>query len=256
MRIHDINVVADVNRHDPSNPDPSEPEAFDGSPEGVAEGTAGKSFVMDFQSIAEQALMLQWMMVWWPILRITANLAFLGLTFLLTLDIDLLGSMTVQSCSFLHTALESMTEEEQDRALALTLSLTTIQQLELVILASSSAASFFATFQLLPQAKLLFTAALITWTLASMMLIYTMAEYFLNGMLSQNDAAFSLFVLAVGLFFADLQLATQAFGRVFGFLNKYRISVPDWGYHDTAFTACRLLVFLLALAVLAAIACS
>ncbi|NHI83379.1 MAG: hypothetical protein EAX81_03655 [Candidatus Thorarchaeota archaeon] len=75
------------------------------------------------------------------------------------------------------------------------MSLSTIQTLQVIILAASFTAMFFATFQLLPYAQAIYTAAMIAWTLAALALIYTLAEHFLNGTLTKFTAALRIFSL-------------------------------------------------------------
>ena len=234
LRVHDINVVADLTRHDPTAPDPDESVVNDGTPFGIAESTKGKTFAAQYEDIAANALTLVWLAPW-PALEFTCNLIFEGLEFYLVFTVDILGSLTPGSCRFVHPVLEALTTEDQEEVITKTMELSTIQTLNAIILTSSIAAMFFATFQLLPSAQAAYTIAMITWTASTMLLIYTLAEYYLNGLSTSIEAGFSLFVLMIGIILAGTQISEESLlVKAFSFLDKYRgDSLPEWGYHTT-----------------------
>ena len=108
MRIHDINVVCDLNEHDPNAPsvppptqDPSSGEAIscDGTPEGNGPAV-GADLPADAQSFADQNIACEWLQSWWPTVQISVNAVcgLVSLTILLTIDI--LGSLNVISSAF------------------------------------------------------------------------------------------------------------------------------------------------------------
>ncbi len=103
LRIHDINVVCDLNVHDPNAPsvppptqDPPSGEAVscDGTPEGNGPA-ATADLPPETQQYADQNIGLEWLQSWWPTLQITVNVVcgLVSLTILLTVDI--LGSLNV-----------------------------------------------------------------------------------------------------------------------------------------------------------------
>lgn len=76
MRIHDINVVADLNRHNPNAPNPDDPVDSDGTATGYKPALAAISFV-DMLIDMATANTISWWTGWWPLLhtRTTSTLA-------------------------------------------------------------------------------------------------------------------------------------------------------------------------------------
>ncbi|NWF96181.1 MAG: hypothetical protein HXY34_08560 [Candidatus Thorarchaeota archaeon] len=69
MRVHDVNVVADLNRHEPNNPEPSEPEEYDGSTPQNLEAEPGIEVL--WETIAN-GVSTTWRLVnYWPRLFLT-----------------------------------------------------------------------------------------------------------------------------------------------------------------------------------------
>ncbi|RLI58532.1 MAG: hypothetical protein DRO93_09670 [Candidatus Thorarchaeota archaeon] len=257
MRIHDIGVVADLNRHDPTGPDPERSRPFDGTCSGTTESDRGRAFVAQYEDIAVGALTMAWLLPW-PALEFTCNLIVDALEFHLVFTVDILGTLTPGGCTFVQPVLEAMTTEEQEGVVTKVMGLSTIQTLNAIIIASGAAAMFFATFQLLPGAQAAYTIAMTTWTVATMLLIYTLAEYYLNGLLTAIEAGSALIALIWTIFTAGTQISEQGLlGKALSFLIKYRGDpLPEWGFHTTFYWCARVLVLLLGVAVAAGIVAS
>ncbi|MBD3158523.1 MAG: hypothetical protein GF309_06990 [Candidatus Lokiarchaeota archaeon] len=86
-------------------------------------------------------------------------------------------------------------------------------------------------------------------------LTITIAQEYMNSALSALDAFAGPVVLVWGVIFAGNTISKQSiFGRLLGFLDKYRSTpLEDWGYHDTFFLMSRVMVTLLGIAVAAGI---
>ncbi|MCF2138394.1 MAG: hypothetical protein K9W43_14275 [Candidatus Thorarchaeota archaeon] len=117
MRIHDINVVADLNRHDPTAPDPDKPVSFDGTGTGVTEQPSalveGVSAVL---SSFLQAFDVYWDLInFWPRLF----LQFTGLidgTLKLLVSTDLRGNFRIHTLNIESSAEHEHTEAELQNA--------------------------------------------------------------------------------------------------------------------------------------------
>ena len=194
----------------------------------------------------------------WPALEFTCNLIVDALEFHLVFTVDILGTLTPGGCTFVQPVLEAMTTEEQEGVVTKVMGLSTIQTLNAIIIASGAAAMFFATFQLLPGAQAAYTIAMTTWTVATMLLIYTLAEYYLNGLLTAIEAGSALIALIWTIFTAGTQISEQGLlGKALSFLIKYRGDpLPEWGFHTTFYWCARVLVLLLGVAVAAGIVAS
>ena len=69
-----------------------------------------------------------------------------------------------ESCRFNQPLLDSLSDADFESSIGRVFGLTTIQTLSLIVMVSLTAAQFFATFQLLPHAKLGFTLAILAYT--------------------------------------------------------------------------------------------
>ncbi|MFW9845727.1 MAG: hypothetical protein ACFFD6_03180, partial [Candidatus Thorarchaeota archaeon] len=96
MRIHDINVEADLSRSDPNNPDPEEPVDYDGTSTGRS-ATSETSNIIDW--LIQQATSLYsigWILDnFWP--KVAMKLLEPTGGLLLHIQIDLLGTLQVVS---------------------------------------------------------------------------------------------------------------------------------------------------------------
>ena len=119
MRIHDINVVADLNAHDPNAPEPppdEEPEtqSDDGTYESRIKSakTAGGPYVTK----AERSVTVYWT-GWWPWCHLTVYLIDSPACILdMHVKVDLLGSFEVVDTRSNFFGLQAMTESEQETA--------------------------------------------------------------------------------------------------------------------------------------------
>jgi hypothetical protein len=94
MRIHDINVVADLTVLNPNAPTKHDGTVDGAGPEPEDELNPAS------QQFADQNLIFQWLQSWWPTLQITANAAFGVCTLVIDLTIDILGAMNVVTSNF------------------------------------------------------------------------------------------------------------------------------------------------------------
>ena len=93
MRIHDINVEAEIIRNIPSIP---EPEGVDGTIASVCEDPDNK-FDEDTEQFADQALSVCWADSWWPTMEICLNALFGAILATVDLTIDILGTIKILS---------------------------------------------------------------------------------------------------------------------------------------------------------------
>jgi hypothetical protein len=94
MRIHDINVIADLTALNPDSP-----IKYDGTGDGA--GPEPEDEVNPpSQQFADQNLVFQWLQSWWPTLQITVTAAFSVCTLVIDLTIDILGAMNVVTSNF------------------------------------------------------------------------------------------------------------------------------------------------------------
>ncbi len=91
MRIHDINVVADLTRSNPNAPAPGEPEVYDGTDEGIVCETT------DFDDTLKQAesQVFSWWdpNSWWPILHMKMWVTIAEIFNMIHFSVDLLQSI-------------------------------------------------------------------------------------------------------------------------------------------------------------------
>ncbi len=258
MRIHDIRVVADLTRHDPTAPDLDEPVVYDGTADGTAQSAGrwsqAESFVASFEDLARDALELEWLGPW-PTLKFTLNLVIGLLTFSMVFYVDLLGTLTTESCIFSFPFLESMSDADFESSVGRVLRHAAIRDLTICVTVSLTMAQFFATFQLIPHSRLLFTVSMLAYTGFAFALIVNIAQGYLFREIAWRDAVVSLFVLTWGIVFGGDTLAAHTFFcRVFTPLRKYRVeTIEEWGYHDTFLQCARTLLLLLGLGVMAGI---
>ncbi|RDE14475.1 MAG: hypothetical protein C4K49_07655 [Candidatus Thorarchaeota archaeon] len=121
MRVHDINVVADLTRHDPTAPDPEEPIGYDGSTEGALGDpeNLGPSSQIRRDLLLDQmaSIVFSWMSQLWPRL-LGAYEAFTeyGGHMVLQISVDLLGDTRVES-AFFDTPWDDGLSQSQKEAL-------------------------------------------------------------------------------------------------------------------------------------------
>jgi len=90
MRIHDINVVADLNRHGPTAPDPNVLQEFDGT----AEGANSELLAEPTTQSAESHIQVWWDLdSWWPVLHELAEFCIDTILYTIHYTIDLLESI-------------------------------------------------------------------------------------------------------------------------------------------------------------------
>lgn len=142
--------------------------------------------------------------------------------------VDLLGTLTIESCSLSHPILHSTSDANFEPSIGRVVRLTTIQTLTLTVTVSLTAAQFFATFQLLPHTRLGSTLATPTYTVAAIALIVVVAQRYWGGEIEWDGAITSLFALTWGVIFGGNTIAAHSiFSRVFKCLSKYRVSTIE-----------------------------
>jgi len=99
MRIHDINVEADPNKHAPAGPDPVE---ADGTDEGSLDPELYKKHAYeDAVKEVDEILTFSWgLILFWPVLNMVIQCAQLGIVVYIHATADLLNPFTIQSASF------------------------------------------------------------------------------------------------------------------------------------------------------------
>ncbi len=114
MRIHDINVVADLTRHDPTAPDPDEPVDYDGTSTSSGEDSA-RVHEQDTEAMTDQAdasISIYWTGPW-PELHIDV-MKQISVEISLTVHskVDLLAAVSVENVDLKLNGTEDMTEDE------------------------------------------------------------------------------------------------------------------------------------------------
>ncbi|NHJ12424.1 MAG: hypothetical protein EAX95_02055 [Candidatus Thorarchaeota archaeon] len=262
MRLHDLNLETDLTRHDPNNPtypppsgDPENGMEYDGTNHGVSDTWDAKQFTSSYEQVADDALDFVWLSPW-PAVLFLADLAIHGLAFVMAMTVDILGAVEINDVSLSHSVLDSVTNSEIDEAMSDLFTLSPINLWTAASFISMKAAQFFATFQLLPHSELLFTLAVGSYIVTSMMLIWVTAQEYLHGTINYLHAFIGLAVLVTGIFFAGHEVSrTSFFFRSVSFLQKYAAPIsPDlMNFHDILFVGARLFVLLFGLAVTAAV---
>jgi hypothetical protein len=96
MRIHDINVEADLNRHNPNAPNPDDPVDSDGTATGYKPASAAISFVDMLVDMAT-ANTLSWWTGWWPLLHTrTTGILASGAFYIYQTAVDLLSEFILE----------------------------------------------------------------------------------------------------------------------------------------------------------------
>jgi hypothetical protein len=96
MRVHDINVVADLTRHDPTAPNPEE---NDGTVRGLKPCAAAVSFVDSMVSMSASNT-VSWWTGWWPVIHVkTFGSLESGASFSYQIAVDLLGTVSLEDMS-------------------------------------------------------------------------------------------------------------------------------------------------------------
>ena len=185
MRIHDINVVADLSRHNPGNPNPDGPLEFDGTTDA---SPAAKSKVNDYGTLGASVVEHEWSGPW-PLLHIICNYAqgIFGLAFHVT--VDLLGQLQVVNFylrmaddpsipgaeivaaaqSAIGLILE-LTEQEEEQFWATTMAVTWVT-LQVISVAKIAAPWLEAVFYIL----------LATWWFSFMMSLAIAVDHIVSG---------------------------------------------------------------------------
>jgi hypothetical protein len=96
MRIHDINVVADPNRHAPAGPDPV-------GADGTSTPIPNVYPAVDSRIQDAAATTSIWWTGWWPVLHIrSANTLVSGASYVIQIAVDILGGMSIESVEMNH----------------------------------------------------------------------------------------------------------------------------------------------------------
>ncbi|NWF96565.1 MAG: hypothetical protein HXY34_10540 [Candidatus Thorarchaeota archaeon] len=117
MRVQDVNVVADLNRNDPNNPNPTEPEEQDGIGERSVESltpSANTVSYMDFAESVAQSIFLWWE-GWWP--RLHASISFVtpaGSACAFHCSVDLLFDFSIESINAETPSSRQMTAQQKE----------------------------------------------------------------------------------------------------------------------------------------------
>ena len=117
MRIHDINVVADLNRHDPAAPDSEEPAELDGTAEGVSETAESSPAV---QHIVDSCVSVwnhvtTWWEGWWPRLHMSVSFSTpAGCTGWLHVSVSLLFDLRLEDCDLDTPVADKMSAASRD----------------------------------------------------------------------------------------------------------------------------------------------
>ena len=117
MRIHDINVVADLNVHDPNAPsapppaqDPTEPTQSDGTDVGYTPLASAVQFIGTLAQVALTQT-VAWWTGYWPVLHILSSRnTDLGGICTLQIGIDILGSTSMEGFSYSTPMDDSMSD--------------------------------------------------------------------------------------------------------------------------------------------------
>ncbi|NWF95801.1 MAG: hypothetical protein HXY34_06630 [Candidatus Thorarchaeota archaeon] len=255
MRVHDVNVVADFNRHDQNSPSPTEPVEEDGTCPGTAEPSDGQSVVNNIMGFVQSCLTTTWLPYPWPVLRLVTSLSTYGIQFALSVDVDLLGSISLSTLTLHHPLIDAATDIQLEAAAAKVLGFSAVSFWSAIAAVSLTAAQMVATFSLLPHARALFMVSLMSYVGASVMVIITMAQNYLNGALTREDGLLGLALVGWGILFGGSSLSkTSIFNRLFRCLDKFRGPIPEpWSSFEAGLLCARVLVLLLALAVAAGI---
>ena len=113
MRIHDISVEADPNKHAPSGPDPVE---ADGSNPGASDLQSDESedYFNDKLGEAHNMISLYWT-GWWPTLHFVIQQELMtDVVLSIHLTVDILGSVGIENFNVEFLGVEDMTEPEAD----------------------------------------------------------------------------------------------------------------------------------------------
>jgi len=117
MRIHDINVEADLNRHNPNAPSPGEPVDDDGSAFGHEPSGEAVAYVDSLMSLAE-ANTVTWWTGWWPVLHMATTGALdSGAHYEYEISIDLLCIVSLDRFVY-DTPMDDHLTDDQIDALA------------------------------------------------------------------------------------------------------------------------------------------
>ncbi len=125
MRVHDINVVADLNEHDPNNPstpppthDPDESLVHDGTTVGTSDEALCVlgGYIDDlFASIAGEISV--WWTGWWPTLHIQISKVITSaITIDLHITVDILGNLEFDTIDYKISGYESLSEDDSEAA--------------------------------------------------------------------------------------------------------------------------------------------
>ena len=116
MRVHDIRMVADLSRHDPTAPDSEEPVELDGMAEGVSEAAESSPAVQHIVDLCVEVWnhVATWWEGWWPRLHMSVSFSTAaGGTVVLHLSVDILFELRFEDFAISTPAMGQMSEEQQ-----------------------------------------------------------------------------------------------------------------------------------------------
>ncbi|RLI53847.1 MAG: hypothetical protein DRO93_13215, partial [Candidatus Thorarchaeota archaeon] len=112
MRIHDINVVADLKRHDPIAPNPNKPQESDGTH--LSNSKTLDNFLDNAQDAASNHLDVFWT-GWWPVVHFVVDYApYPTVMFQIALWVNLLGNWGIDDFAFQLIDESTMSDSEME----------------------------------------------------------------------------------------------------------------------------------------------
>ncbi|NHJ15137.1 MAG: hypothetical protein EAX95_15750, partial [Candidatus Thorarchaeota archaeon] len=115
MRVHDINLEADLSRHDPNHP--GQEQVYDGTNDGLADSQRLQSAIHaeEMMNEATSCIEAHWTGPWPMLHYLIQELIMEGVFILVDVALDILGSISVESFDVQFLELEQMTEAEGDQ---------------------------------------------------------------------------------------------------------------------------------------------
>ena len=116
LRVHDINVVADLMRHDPNAPDPDTQQPLDGTADGRRESQTIKTQAYAEARLQEATdLISVYWSGWWPTVHFEVQHEFVtDVMVSIHITVDILGSVNIVGFDIKFLGLEDMSEAEGD----------------------------------------------------------------------------------------------------------------------------------------------
>ncbi|RLI56196.1 MAG: hypothetical protein DRO93_11445 [Candidatus Thorarchaeota archaeon] len=249
MRIHDVNVVADLNRHDPTAPDPDVPQEFDGTLGGKGEGT--KHNFDSYMDMAEDRLSMYWTGPW-PLLHFACNYELeTGFSIVFHMTVDLLFTLNVQD-SYFGLADDSTvgSQSSLQRAVALCIELSQKEEIQfwkLLTVVEWGTLGLLAVAKMAnPYLELVFVALCIAWYASFVKYVSLLVESLRN----ETPLAAVLVIATLGLmllfgiymgWMKGGSTAWQKFNEIFDLQTFFDVSLGEeyrWAYR------CRLAFYL------------